>query len=87
MKDNNIVQDKSYQFALRIVKLYKILIDKRKEYVLSKQLLRSGTAIGALIKEAEHGQSKEFTSIHNDCKELICLLASIVKTTKQSVKK
>ena len=50
--------DKSYTFALRVVKLYKYLVYEKKEYVLSKQILRSGTSIGALIKEAEHAQSK-----------------------------
>jgi four helix bundle protein len=50
--------DKSYTFALRVVKLYKYLVSEKKEYVLSKQILRSGTSIGALIKEAEHAQSK-----------------------------
>jgi len=54
----SIVGEKSYQFAIRIVNLYKLLCEEKKEYVLSKQLLRSGTAIGALLKEAEHGQSK-----------------------------
>ncbi len=57
MKENLII-DKSYAFALRIIKLYKFLVSEHKEYVLSKQILRSGTAIGALIKEAEHAQSK-----------------------------
>jgi len=56
MKEN-IVRDKSYKFAIRIVNLYKIL-GSRKEFVLSKQLLRSGTAIGALIKESEQAQSR-----------------------------
>ena len=51
-KDDNRVAPKSYAFALRIIKLYKFLIGDKKEYVLSKQILRSGTAIGALIKEA-----------------------------------
>jgi len=55
---NNIIANKSYAFALRIIKLYKYLISDQKEYVLSKQILRSGTAIGALVKEAEHAQSK-----------------------------
>jgi len=55
---SNAVMDKSYAFALRIIKLYKHLTSKQKEYVLSKQILRSGTSIGALIKEAEHAQSK-----------------------------
>ncbi len=54
----NIVAEKSYAFAIRIVNVYKFLAGEKKEYVLSKQLLRSGTAIGALIKEAEHAQSK-----------------------------
>lgn len=54
----SIVGEKSYRFAIRIVNLYKWLCEEKKEYVLSKQLLRSGTAIGALLKEAENGQSK-----------------------------
>jgi four helix bundle protein len=54
----SIVAEKSYSFAIRIVNLYKWLIREKKEYVLSKQLLRSGTAIGALLREAEHAQSK-----------------------------
>lgn len=54
----NIIQEKSYNFALRIVKLYKYLIKEKKEFVLSKQLLRSGTSIGANIEEAIGGQSK-----------------------------
>jgi four helix bundle protein len=114
MKDS-IVKNKSYEFALRIIKAYKYLSEECREFVLSKQVLRSGTSIGALVKEAEHAQSradfvnkmnialkeaneteywlmllkdseyideKVFTSIHNDCSELIKLLASIVKTTK-----
>ena len=54
----NVVMEKSFDFALRIVKSCKFLCMEKKEFVLSKQLLRSGTAIGALIKEAEHAQSK-----------------------------
>lgn len=57
MKEN-IVKNKSLEFALRIVKLYQYLSDAKKEYVLSKQLLRSGTAIGALVRESEHAESK-----------------------------
>ncbi|MEO6685994.1 MAG: four helix bundle protein [Dyadobacter sp.] len=55
---NNVVAQKSIAFAIRIVGMYKFLSAELHEYVLSKQLLRSGTAIGALIREAEHGQSK-----------------------------
>ena len=57
MKEN-VIKVKSFDFALRIVKLYKFLCESKKEYVLSKQLLRSGTAVGALIREAEHAESK-----------------------------
>ena len=120
MKKENVVINKSYAFALRIVKLYKYLVYEKKEYVLSKQLLRSGTSIGALIKEGEHAQSKadflnkmnvalkeanetqywiellrdssylsseESLSIYDNADELIRLLASIVKSTKQSLGK
>ncbi len=58
MKKENIIAKKTYAFALRIIKLFKIVSETKKEFVLSKQVLRSGTAIGALIREAEHGQSK-----------------------------
>ncbi|MEA1963022.1 MAG: four helix bundle protein [Patescibacteria group bacterium] len=51
MKEN-IIQQKSYKFALRIVNLYKFLIENKREYVLSKQILRSGTLIGANVEEA-----------------------------------
>lgn len=58
MEDNNVIVIKSKNFALRIIKLYCHLRNKKKEYVLSKQVLRSGTSIGANIKEAIHGQTK-----------------------------
>ena len=54
----NVVKDKSFAFAVRVVKLYQFLIDVKKEYVLSKQLLRSGTSVGAMVREAEHAESK-----------------------------
>lgn len=56
--NENISIEKSFAFAVRIVNLYKHLTNKHKEYVLSKQLLRSGTSIGANISEAQRGQSK-----------------------------
>lgn len=58
MKSDNAVQIKSYDFALRIIKVYKYLSQEKKEFVLSKQLLRSGTSIGANIEESIGGQSK-----------------------------
>ena len=57
MKENTL-KIKSYDFAIRIVRLSQFLQSDKKEFVLSKQILRSGTAIGALIREAEYGQSK-----------------------------
>jgi four helix bundle protein len=54
----NVVKDKSFAFAIRIVKLYQFLLNTKKEYVLSKQLLRCGTSVGAMIREAEHAESK-----------------------------
>ena len=114
---NNIVRDKSFWFALRIVKLYRYLKEEKKEYVLSKQVLRSGTAIGALVRESQHAESKadfihklsialkeaneteywsellfqseylehrSYQSIHTDIEELLKLLTSIIKTTKEN---
>ena len=57
MKDDPL-KDKSYQFAIRIVKLSQYLQRDKKEFVLSKQVLRSGTAVGALIREAEFGRAR-----------------------------
>ena len=54
----NVSVEKSFDFAVRIVNLYKYLTEEQKEYVLSKQLLRCGTSIGANISEAQRGQSK-----------------------------
>lgn len=115
----SILRDKSYLFAIRIVKLSQFLQTDKKEFVLSKQVLRSGTAIGALVKEAEYAQSnadfihklhialKEANeteywlyilfdtdyiekllseSLIADCKELIALLISSIKTLKLKTK-
>ncbi len=57
MKEN-IVKNKSFAFAVRIVKVYQFLCEQKKEFVLSKQLLKSGTSVGAMIREAEHAESK-----------------------------
>lgn len=58
MKSENVVQTKSYDFALKIIRIYKYLSQEKKEFVLSKQLLRSGTSIGANVEESIGGQSK-----------------------------
>ena len=61
--DKNLVVEKSFTFAVRVVNLYKFLIREHKEYVLAKQFLRCGTSIGANIAEAQRGQSKaDFTA-------------------------
>ena len=58
MMKQNPIEEKSFSFAVRVVKLYKHLCDNKGEYVLSKQILRSGTSIGANVSEAQRGQSK-----------------------------
>ncbi len=54
----NAIQNKSYAFALRIIEMYRFLIEEKKEFVLAKQVLRSGTSIGANVEEAIGGQSE-----------------------------
>jgi four helix bundle protein len=62
MKES-VLKSKSYSFAIRIVKLSQFLQTEKKEFVVSKQILRSGTAVGALIREGEYGQSRaDFTN-------------------------
>jgi four helix bundle protein len=58
VKSESLIAAKAYSFALDVIKIYKLLINEKKEFVLSKQLLRSGTSIGANINEAIAGQSK-----------------------------
>ena len=57
MKEN-VVKDKSFKFAVRVVRLYQYLCQEKKEFVLSKQLLRSGTSVGAMVRESEHAETK-----------------------------
>ena len=54
----NVVKKKSFAFAVRVVKLYQYLCEQKKEFVLSKLLLWSGTSVGAMVREAEHAESK-----------------------------
>ncbi len=115
MKEN-IIKIKSFAFALKIIKLYQFLTESKREFILSKQLLRSGTAIGALARESEHAESKadfihklsiglkeaneteywlellqqsgyldedSFKSFDLEVKEILRLLISIIKTSKQ----
>jgi len=58
MKKDNVLKEKSYQFAIKMVRFYKFLTERKKEFVMSKQVLRSGTAIGALVEEANQAESK-----------------------------
>mgnify|MGYP001036958914 CR=1 FL=1 len=58
MKNDNVIVDKSFAFAIKVVKAYRYLTQEKSEYVLSKQLLRSGTSIGANVEEAIGGQSE-----------------------------
>lgn len=114
MEKKNIIKEKTFAFAVEIINTYKVLADRR-EFVLSKQMLRSGTSIGANVREAEHAQSKadfihklsislkeaneteywldllyetkylteiEFQNIKPKIIELLRLLTSIIKTSK-----
>ena len=57
MKEDNIIEEKSFEFAVRTVNLYKYLTSEKQEFVISKQLLRSGTSVGANVSEAQQAQS------------------------------
>ncbi|BBB33406.1 conserved hypothetical protein [Thermotomaculum hydrothermale] len=59
MKEENLIKEKTYSFALEIIRLYKYLKLEKKEFVLSKQILRSGTSIGANVEDAQAAQSKK----------------------------
>jgi four helix bundle protein len=74
MKEN-IVKNKSFTFAVRIVKLYQYLCENKREFVLSKQLLRSGTSVGAMIREAEHAETK------NDFKHKLAIAQKEINET------
>jgi four helix bundle protein len=58
MKEN-IIKSKSFTFAVKTVRIYQFLREQRKEFILSKQLLRSGTSVGAMIRESEHAESRK----------------------------
>ena len=112
-REENIIVVKSKKFAIRIIRLYQYLVETKHEYILSQQLLKSGTSIGANVKEAIRGQSTsdfgakmnislkeaseteywiellyetdyineiEFLSLIEDCRELIKILTSIIKS-------
>lgn len=116
VKTDNVIVNKSKNFAIRIIRLYQYLCGEKREFVLSKQLLRSGTSIGANVKEAVRGQSKadfiskmsialkeaseteywlellyetdfldrtQFDSIYADNQELLKILTSIIKSSKE----
>lgn len=89
-KKENILLNKSFAFAIRIVNLFKFLTTEKREFVLSKQLLRSGTAVGALIREAQNAESKR-DFIHKlgiaqkECDESIYWLELIKETEFESL--
>lgn len=74
MKEN-VVKNKSFAFAVRVVKLYQFLCEQKKEFVLSKQLLRSGTSVGAMVREAEHAETK------NDFKHIMGIAQKEINET------
>jgi len=85
MKQENVIQEKSFAFAVRIVNLYKYLCEEKREFVLSKQILRSGTSIGANIEESIGGQSdKDFltkvTIAYKEARETVYWLKLLLAT-------
>ena len=84
MKEN-VLKNKCFAFAIRIVKLYQYLCDKKKEFVLSKQVLCSGTSIGAMVFESKYILTKEFENLNTDAIEIIKMATSIIKTAKSSI--
>ena len=115
MAKPNVIAEKSEEFAVRVINLSKYLIAEKKEYIISKQIFRSGTSIGANVSESRNAQSKDdfisklnialkeadetaywlrilkrtefisqdqFSSLNEDVQELISILVSIIKTTK-----
>lgn len=85
MKKSNPILDKSFEFAIQIVNTSKGLETEQKEFVLSRQLLRSGTAVGALIRESQNGESKKdfihkLSIAQKECDETIYWLDLLFKT-------
>lgn len=85
MKRENPLKDKSFAFAVRVVELYKVLSAEKREFVMSKQLLRSGTAIGALYREAEQAESKldfihKLAIAQKECNETLYWLELLKET-------
>lgn len=81
----NIIKEKSFLFGIRIVKLYQYLCEAKKEFILSKQVLRSGTAIGALIRESQNAESKadfihKLSIAQKECDETIYWLELLKET-------
>jgi len=58
VEKENVVKNKSFAFSVRIIRLYQYLANQKKEFIIAKQLLRSGTSVGAMVKEAEHAESR-----------------------------
>ena len=85
MKKENVIREKSFKFAVRIINLYKELCNKRKEFILSKQTLRSGTSIGANVREALNAEScadfvHKLAIAQKECDETCYLLELLHKT-------
>ena len=89
---HNIIQEKSFSFAIEIIKIYRKLIEEQKEYILSKQLLRSGTSIGANVEEAIGGHSKadflsKMTIAYKEARETLYWIKLLLATNILSYEK
>jgi len=76
MNRDNLIQDKSYRFALRVARMYQYLVRERRDYAIAKQVLRSGTSIGANVEEAVAAHSK---------KDFIAKMTIALKETRETI--
>jgi four helix bundle protein len=80
-----VIKEKSFSFAIKVIRLYPVLRNSRKEFVLSKQLLRSGTSVGAMVREAQYAESKadfehKLAIAQKECDESLYWLELLWKT-------
>ncbi len=90
-ESKNILKDSIFRFAIMIITHYKYLVETRKEYILSKQLLRSGTSVGAMIREAQNAESKvdfihKLAIAQKECDETIYCLELLKETNYMELK-
>lgn len=86
MKTDNIIQVKSYNFALRIIKLNKYLVSEQKEFSISYREARESHYWIRLLRDSDYISAEQASSLLKDCEELLKIIGSIIKTTKASLR-